>query len=546
MFKIDLNALFWSVAAFIIASSCFIFLYDDSYDGLANNLSVGQFSPFSLMDWHYLGIIWVKEIFMFLQDSFPSINVFFSICLGLNLISIYYLYVTLNRIFENRSASLKWIIQIAFLLLAVDALIFITHTRFATLFAGLALFNLAYFHSQSRVKIVFHCLVFLFGFLVRPESGVGALLFVIPGLFFQGQPILRLLKVSILPISCSLLFFVTLETHKLFTDRLEILIEPDIEYAMSTDKFIPFKGGNEKDSVRYVFARNGFFIDTSFVDHKYLSSIISKTNRIDFEKYKKSANHVSQFYVFYSITTYTLIFILICLLFSEQYKAFIKVLIYNFGLFLIFIVLDYHVNIADRHFSSLIILSILVSTVFLEKRAVNNKINLINVLFIILLKFPIENTYTYINLNNIYVQNKVNSNVKTLNEFEKKIQGRNVVVMLLVFNLFDKPYSFINSKRTKNNYFIYDLFTYSIVPRYTSYLSSKCNCDANVPLSFFIWLEKTNAILIIDEKRSLILRDYFRVRFNKKIEFNDVQKLNHIIDTKLWPHLKFKTVHFFK
>ena len=110
--------------------------------------------------------------------------------------------------------------------------------------------------------------------------------------------------------------------------------------------------------------------------------------------------------------------------------------------------------------------------------------------------------------------------------------------------MFDKPGSFINSKRTKNNYFIYDLFTYSIVPRYTSYLSSKCNCNATVPLSFFLWLEKTNAILIIDEKRSLILKDYFRVRFNKKIEFNDVQKLNHIIDTKLWPHLKFKTVHF--
>lgn len=544
MWKIDYNAIVWSLASFLIAFVCFTFLYDDSYDGLANNLSVGQFSPFSLMDWHYLGIIWVKEIFMFLQDAFPTINVFFSICIALNFISIYYLYATLNRTFENKSGSLKWIIQIGFLLLAVDALIFITHTRYATLFTGLSLFNLAYFRSLSKFKIVFHCLVFFFGFLVRPESGMGALVFVIPGLFFQGQPILRLLKVSILPLSCALLFFVTLETHKLFTDRLEILIEPDIEYAMSTDKFKPFKGGNETDSIRYQFARSAFFIDTSFVDVHFLKSIISKTEKISFKLFLNSVNHVLQFYVSYPIATFILFFIIICLLFSEQYKAFVKVLIYNIGLFLIFIVLDYHVNIADRHFSSLILLSLLVSIVFLEKSAVYNKINLINTLFIILLIFPLKYTFSYIGQNNLYVQNKINSNVKTLNKFEEIIQGRNVIVTLLGFNLFDKPCSFMNSKRSKNNYFIYDLSTYSIVPRYASYLSSKCNCNANVPLSFFLWLEKTNAILIIDEKRSIILKDYFRVRFNKKIEFNDVKNLNHILDTKLWPQLKFKIVKF--
>ncbi len=531
--------------AFLIAVIGFDFYFDDSYDSLLSNLSTGQFSPFSLFDWHFLGLLWIKEPLKFIQNHFVDIDVFYTFYLCCVLFSSVYLYYTFEKIAEKKlNTVLKLIIKISFLLIIVDSLIFVTHTRFATLFTGLSLLNLVLYQGSSKIKTLSHILIFIVGFLVRPESGIGSMIFVFSGLFLYGGNYVRLIKVALLPILCSFAFFMTLYIYKNYTDRLEILIEPDIEYAMSTDKFIPFKGGNEKDSVRYVFARNGFFIDTSFVDHKYLSSIISKTNRIDFEKYKKSANHVSQFYVFYSITTYTLIFILICLLFSEQYKAFIKVLIYNFGLFLIFIVLDYHVNIADRHFSSLIILSILVSTVFLEKRAVNNKINLINVLFIILLKFPIENTYTYINLNNINVQNKINSNVKTLNEFEKKIQGRNVVVMLLVFNLFDKPYSFINSKRTKNNYFIYDLFTYSIVPRYTSYLSSKCNCDANVPLSFFIWLEKTNAILIIDEKRSLILKDYFRVRFNKKIEFYDVKNLNHILDTKLWPQLKFKIVKF--
>jgi hypothetical protein len=544
MFEIDLKALFWSIASFIIAFLFFTFMYDDSYDGLANNLSVGQFTPFSLMDWHYLGILWVKEIFMILQDTFPKINVFFSICIALNFISIYYLFVTLNKTQESNRNNLVWIIQVAFLLMAVDALIFITHTRFATLFTGLALFNLSFFRLNSKIQIGVHIVAFLFGFLVRPESGIGAMIFVIPGLFLYGQPILRLLKVSILPISCAILFFATLETHKLFTDRLEILIEPDIEYAMSTDKFKPKTARNELDSVRYDFARNAFFIDTSFVDDKYLKSIISNRTSFDIIAFFKSIRHVSQFYISYSIVTFALVFLFISLLFTQQFKALLKVLIYNLVMFFILTILDYQINIADRHFSALIILMLIVSVVFYDSSKINHQLRYLNLVFLVLLFFPIQSTWSYIQQNNRNVIERVKTNLEILNKFENRIQGRNVIVTISSFKLFDKPYSFFTSNRTKNNYFVYDLSTYSIVPRHINYLSSKCNCKASVPLYFFLWLEKTNAILIIDESRVLILKKYFKNRFNKNIQFLNEKGLNNILDTQLWPELKFKTVHF--
>jgi len=530
--------------AFLIAAIGFEFCFDDSYDGLLSKLSIGQFSPFSLFDWHFLGLLWIKEPLKFIQNLFFDIDVFYTFYIFCTLLAAFYLFYTFGKI-TTINSTLKLIIYISFLLIIVDSLIFVTHTRFATLFAGLALFNLAYFSSQSRVKIVVHCLIFLFGFLVRPESGVGALLFVIPGLFFHGQPILRLLKVSILPLSCAILFFVTLESYKLFTDRLEILIEPDIEYAMSTDKFLPLKKNATKiDSVRYEFARNGFFIDTSFVDDKFLRTIISNTKTIDFKTYIKSVNHVILFYISYSIVSFALFFILLSHLFSYQLDLFCKVLAYNIFIFLILTLLDYQVNIADRHFSPLILLTMLLSAMFYEKIETFKQMQFANALFVFLLFFPINYTWRYIRQNNKQVIYNVKNNVVSLNKFEEKTQGRNVIVTVSGFKLFDKPYSFFKTNRTKNNYFIYDLSTYSIVPRYTSYLSSKCNCNAAVPLEFFKWLDTTNGIILIDEKRAIILEKYIKFRYNKEITFVDLIELNKLFDKEMWPDLRAKIIVF--
>jgi hypothetical protein len=530
--------------AFLIAVIGFEFCFDDSYDGLASNLSTGQFSPFSLFDWHFLGLLWIKEPLKFIQNLFFDIDVFYSFYIFCILFSSVYLFYTFEKISEKLNTTLKFILKISFLLIIIDSFIFVTHTRFATLFTGLSLLNLVLNQGSTKLKTLSHILIFLFGFLVRPESGIGAMIFVISGLFLYGQPILRLLKVSILPISCAILFFATLETHKLFTDRLEILIEPDIEYAMSTDKFKPNTARNELDSVRYDFARNAFFIDTSFVDDKYLKSIISNQTSFDIIAFFKSIRHVSQFYISYSIVTFALVFLFISLLFTQQFKALLKVLIYIFVMFFILTILDYQINIADRHFSALVILMLIVSVVFYDSSKINHQLRYLNLIFLVILFFPIQSTWSYMQQNNRNGIARVKNNLEILNKFENRIQGRNVIVTVSSFKLFDKPYSFFTSNRTKNNYFVYDLSTYSIVPRHVSYLSSKCSCEASVPLSFFLWLEKTNAILIIDEKRFLILKDYFRVRYNKKIEFLDEKGLNNILDTQLWPQLKFKTVHF--
>lgn len=532
--------------AFLIAVIGFDFFYDDSYDGLASNLSTGQFSPFSLFDWHFLGLLWIKEPLKFIQNIFIDIDVFYSFYIFCVLFSSVYLYYTFEKIADKLNTTLKLILKISFLLIIVDSLIFVTHTRFATLFTGLSLLNLVLFQGSTKLKTLSHILIFLFGFLVRPESGIGSMIFVFSGLFLFGCNYIRLIKVALLPILCSIAFFTTLYVYKNYTNRLEILIEPDIEYAMSTDKFKPFTGGNKIDSIRYEFARNAFFIDTSFVDDQYLQTIISKTNTIDYKSYLKSANHVLKFYVSYSIASFALLFILLSLLLSKNYQTFIRALIYNLGLFFIFTILDYQVNIADRHFSALILLSLFVSAVFFEKSVANQQLKFINIAFVFLLIFPINYTWNYISQNDKHVQKNVQYNIQVLDKLEKKIHGRNIIVTVSGFKLFDKPYSFITSKRTKNNYYIYDLSTYSIVPRYTSYLSSKCNCSASVPLSFFLWLEKTNAILIIDEKRTLVLKNYFKVRYHKEIEFYSEKSLDQILDIKIWPNLKFKRVRFLK
>jgi len=321
----------WTLLAFIFASINLVFLFDDSYDGLLSNTSIGQFSDFSFFDWHFLGVIWIKVILKYIQNQCFNIDVFYTFYLICVLISSVYLFYTFEKIASNSNFILKTIIQIAFLILIVDSLIFITHTRFATLFTGLALLNLGLFHPRIKSKTFIHVSFFIFGFLIRPESGVGSIILIIPGLFLYGISTKRVFLVSLIPLISSAIFFITLNVYKQYTDRLEILIEPDVEYAMSTDKFVaPPKNASEFDSVRYVFARNAFFIDTSFVDDEYLRSIISSRTDFDLSGLQKSVKHISHFYASYSILFFALILILFMIWFNRQKWLFYKAVVYNF------------------------------------------------------------------------------------------------------------------------------------------------------------------------------------------------------------------------
>ncbi|MBX7183291.1 MAG: hypothetical protein K1X82_14360 [Bacteroidia bacterium] len=538
---LGLKPALWTLVSFLVAWLSFTFVYDDSYDGITNNMSVGQFSDFSLMDWHYLGIIWIKEVFMFLQDCLPKLNVFYSLCIFFNLLALYYLYHSFYRVtaaWGNWSIALM---EVVFCLVGIDNLIFITHTRFATILAGVALFNLGYHQQQSRKELLFHACVFLFGFLARPESGMGALVVVLPGLFLGGIPWTRLLKLASLPIACSLLFFLSLWTHQQFTNRLEILMEPDVEYAMSLDKFKPLSNdAGTLDSMRYVFARNAFFIDTAFTNIHYFRSIISHESDFELSSYLASARHVLGFYKAYLFGT--LIWLVLGLFsFSRPLtRQFLNWMLYHAWVFLVFILVDNQVNLSERHFTGLFLSAILVSSIFFTPK--NNLL----VLGILLLPgwYGFQHTWGYIQQNNQFVKSRVERNVKSLNTLEKQIQGKTIVVAISGFKLFDKPYSPLATNRNKNRYLLYDLSTYSIVPRYTGFLNQTCHCVSTNPLSFFTWLNQTDSYLLIAESRSHVLERYFKVRFGKNLELVDVLPPGDFLNTGDYPDLRLKRVEW--
>jgi hypothetical protein len=87
--------------------------------------------------------------------------------------------------------------------------------------------------------------------------------------------------------------------------------------------------------------------------------------------------------------------------------------------------------------------------------------------------------------------------------------------------------------------------SYSIVPRHVSYLSSKCSCDASVPLEFFSWLNKTKSIILIDNHRATLLEKYILVRFNKQMRLVDIPIVNDLFEKEIWNDLKAKKVVFY-
>jgi hypothetical protein len=543
-FTRNLNALLWFFCAVFVANSCFTILFDNSYDGLSSNMSTGQFSDFSLFDWHYLGLIWIKHPLKLIQDLVPKINVFYSFYFLMVCFSSFYLLSSFNRHFLHWNRMLIFAVKLIFFIITIDSLINLTHTRFATIFSGVALFNLVVNHDISKNKQLAHILIFIFGFLVRPESGIGSMFVVLPGLWIVGQARIKILKVAMLPVACSVLFFISLETHKKFTNRFEILIEPDVEYAMSTDKFSPLKHNSSKeDSIRYLFARNAFFIDTAYAGINYFRSIISDRVTVNPKAYFNSLRHVSNFYISYSVVLGFIFLCLIFLILSKSYVELCRFSIYHICIFILLVLLDYQVHIAERHFSGLILLLLLVSFSFL-KFSFPSKISNTLIWLLIPFLFLFFASWHFIQKNNLYVMSKIQSNENALIDFEKITKKRNVFVTVSGFKLFDKSYSFFIKNRNENHYFIYDLSTYSIVPRYVNYLDKTCACNSNVPLEFFKWAAKNRAIFIIDESRSQILIDYFSANYNLKIKFIDEEINSSILDKEQWPDLKFKSVIF--
>lgn len=548
----SLISFFFTTIVSLICLLCFDIVFDDSYDGMISNISNRQFSPFSLMDQHYLGVLVTRDFYKLIQDFFPAINVFATIYVISSILSLFYTLYTLNSLAQNKfSLALKLIISAFTAILFLENIVSITHTRFATIFAGMALINMLYRNISSKGYIL-HFLLFLFGMLTRPESGIGMISIVSIGfLIYKFQP-LFLIKKMIFPILSIVFLIATFYIHRHFTERFEIKIEPDIEYAFSTNRTLPLDSmETAEDSLKYEMALNGMFIDTSFTNVGFLKSLV--VNQFEFKgnTFISSIKNIAFMYEYYNLFLVLIFIILVTLALQKDIVSFAKVLFFSIFIFLLLVYLDYNVAVADRHFVSIQIVSFVICIIYLFKRSsslklINKKVFIVFMLLILLSAFStLKNAIG----NQIQVAQEVECLEAVFEDIAGRFENRYIVASLSTFHLWDRKYTFRNKNYDKNTYLIYDLSNYSIVPRYLNYLSELCQCEASNPLAFFKWASENEVIFIVTEERFKLIEQYIQLKHNETMQYIDLQKSEKIkkpacIFNAIYSNYEFKLVKF--
>jgi hypothetical protein len=541
------NAVFipltYAFLAFLSAGVFFEIVFDDSYDGLISSMSAGQFTGFSLMDQHYLGVLIVRDFYKLVQDAVPRVNVFASFYILSNAFSLLYTLLTLQRtVLNGRPIWVLHAVLLSVSLLFVENIVSITHTRYATVFAGMALLNLGWGKS-SRKHFALHFAMFLFGMLNRPESGIGMLMVTGAAHLIDRRDLLLSIRRFLPPALPILILICVFYIHRAHTDRFEIKMEPDTEYAFSTGRVVPLSSMTDgPDSLRYEMATTGMFIDTSFVSIDFMKGIHADASIPKTEDLLISAGNIISLYLYYpAYGVAFLLMFLLALAYRESRPVAYKIVLLHAFVFVLMVVLDFGVTLADRHFSGIHQVTLAIQLLIFMRTApvFSNRAKPAVLLVSGLLLAVSVSASVYNGLGNQrQVAMEVECQQSAMERIDSAFSSRTVVITIASFHLMDRKYSFFNENYSNNRYIMYDITNYSIVPRNLKYLSGLCSCNASDPLQFMRWLAVEEALIVSSRERQTLVKSYMKLIRNTSIDFQPV-----ISDDELIPECLRESVH---
>ncbi len=523
----------------------------DDYGSFMVNMASGQFSNFSLIDWYFLGYTGVNSIYKALHTIIPKIN---WLGLGTYIMSVLGFYLCLRVIVisirQIVSKTLIWLSTLCFGLFYLDSFISIAHTRASLIMCGGAALYLILIPKIGIKKTLLLHLIFIIGLLHRGESAIGVLW--IAGLTsllfsFSFRHLIHRLGPPILYTS---LFFLSVLIYWANSSSFLVKVEPEIEYEFMSGNVIDLsKCQTEKDSVKYLMATYGIWIDPEVVTADYMRTLILN-NRFSFEQLLYGLMGVKNYLIFYSGLSFLLLISIWFLITKKpSLKSGIRLLFYLILSLLPLLYSSYRTLLDERHFFP--IFFILVVVTFIYSMQVYSKENLSLhysrlTLSLVLFLGALSNYYllnNYKNRNEVE-EAKVICSENTMNQIESNYSNRIVVITTGSFRLIDHDFSIWTNNYSANTYIMYDMFNYSLVPRYTEYLSLLCKCDATKPEIFFKWLSQENALYLAEKNRLDITRSYMKAVYNQDLQFLPLEefKLNSCLQNHD-SYLKFATIN---
>jgi hypothetical protein len=510
--------------------ACFIFFtpVHDDYGSFFLSMAARQFSPFSFMSLHYMGMIGIHFFYEWLYNHFAAVNWMGLAFMGFQLLGLYLFLRALKTIalknVQNRYVVIA--VQILFALFFLENIISLSHTRFSLLLCGLSLFYLAFEEELKPRQILLYSLLFFVGLFHRPESSVGMILLVGTGFMLWHFRLLHLIKRFFLPAVVTVILFgviiINLQHTQVFMEK----IEPEIEYKMMDKRVVPLSDMHTAtDSIKYTLATLGMWFDPHTLTPEYLRSLQLPGANLSVEHATKILQHTLKHYQRCSFTlAFNLCLILLCFFVPGGGVKLLRLVVFQAATFAIVYALDYNGRlVSGRHFLNLQLISLLISAFyFFEGGATvvwSRGARFAGAAALLCLAVANYFTLCAYKTDNDNQAAETKCYEQTMQQVDATYHHRLIVATMADAYLLDHTFSVFNKNYANNTYIMWDVFTYSLIPEYTAYLHTLCNCDPLDPVAFYTWLQTQNALYMADPTRYDLTERYMNLVHGQQLKF---------------------------
>jgi hypothetical protein len=282
---------------------------------------------------------------------------------------------------------------------------------------------------------------------------------------------------------------------------------------------------SEVDSVKYQVAIRGMWFDFRTLNPEYLRSLLLQEPDLSCKHLKEILLHILSMYRFFlEIGAIHSFFLFMILLYGRDKRMMVKITIFQLGVLLIIIGLDFNGFLVDhRHFLNIQLIALLISTLFFCKSGVAKSgpifLKRAGIAIVVLVLTSIPLSISYIKQMNNDMIRDVACRESAMESLEGAYDHQTFILTLGSWFLTNHNFSIFTKTYKKNRYLLYDVFTYSIIPSYQRYQTRLCDCDAADPTQFFHWIADQHMRYVADPERFDLTKKYMHLVHHFDMDF---------------------------
>ncbi len=533
-----LSALFWPWA-------------QDDYGSFVGALAMCQFSDFPLVDWYFLGYTGFAYLYRGLHALVPQVNWIGGVMYVMQLLGLYVGLRTLRAALTPALPERAVVVVLLLMgLLYMASLTSVSHTRASLIMCGSALLALATVKAPSAERLVLLNAMFVIGLLHRSESAMGMLYMVGLVVPMLGLPMHTALRRLGPPVLFTGLFALGVLIYWHGTDSFIVKIEPEVEYEMMMGHTVPLaESTSARDSSVHRMATYGIWFDTRVVTADAMRALLRD---IPFspQRLQRGLHRLGALLGLYLPFAVLLVLTIGMALWPwHRWPLAFALLLYVALCMMPLAYLSYRDLLAVRHlFPMLWIMAASVVTVLVRYAptmpTTQRMHPALSAMLLLTLAAAMMHMYGGIAQRNRTEAQMVACSEGYMQRLEKQIRGRIIVITTGSFHIMDHNFALSSETYDANTYVMYDLFNYSLVPRYVDYQSRLCGCDASDPVQFFTWLAGQNALYLAEPERVTITANHMQVVHDLPLRFISAEDLtpdacladhySYLRDARLW------------